>query len=55
MATVRGRSKEGQNVAAWNGKIGRKKAAAGRYTLRLSALSADGQIASVRSELVVKR
>jgi hypothetical protein len=55
VATVRGRSGAGQNVAAWNGRIGRKPAAAGRYALRLSALSADGQTASVRSALVVRR
>jgi len=55
VATVRGRSKEGQNVATWNGRIGRKPAAAGRYALRLSALSADGQTATVRSALVVRR
>ena len=55
VATVRGRSKQGQNVAAWNGKVGRKPASAGRYALRLSGLTADGQTASVRSALVVKR
>lgn len=55
VATVRGAAKEGRNTIKWSGKAGRKAAPAGRYALRLTAASADGQTAVDSARLTIKR
>jgi hypothetical protein len=55
VATVKGAAKEGRNTIKWNGKVGRKAAAAGNYTLVLSASSDDGQKATSSAKLTLKR
>ncbi len=41
VASVTGRARTGTNRLRWNGKAGRRAAKAGRYTLRLTAVSGD--------------
>jgi hypothetical protein len=53
--TVQGRAKTGKNTISWNGKIGKKRAPAGRYKLTLKATSTDGQTASGSASLTVGR
>lgn len=55
IATVRARAKEGANTIRWNGRQGKRAAAAGAYTLRLRAVGADGQTATVKVALRVSR
>ena len=55
IATVKASARTGRNTIKWNGKAGRKKAAAGKYTLTLSAKAADGQTATSSTKLTVKR
>lgn len=55
VATVTGTSKAGANTIRWNGKAGKKAAAAGAYKLVLSAVGADGQKATTSVALKLKR
>ncbi len=55
IATVTGTSKAGANTIRWNGKAGKKAAAAGAYKLVLSAVGADGQKATTSVALKLKR
>lgn len=55
VATVRGRARGGRNKISWNGKRGRRKAAAGRYKLMLRAVATDGQTASASAKLTLRR
>jgi hypothetical protein len=55
IATVTGSSRAGSNTIRWNGKAGKKAAAAGAYTLTLSALGTDGQKATTTVSLKLKR
>jgi hypothetical protein len=55
VATVRGTAKAGTNTIRWNGKVRRKPAAAGRYTLKLVVTGADGQTAGSTVRLRVRR
>jgi hypothetical protein len=51
VAAISGRAREGRNAIRWNGKVGRKAAAAGRYKFVLRATSGDQLVtdrASVR-------
>ena len=50
-----GTSKAGANTIRWNGKAGKKAAAAGAYKLVLSAVGADGQKATTSVALKLKR
>jgi hypothetical protein len=50
-----GRAKVGRNKVAWNGKLGRKSAKPGPYTLKLSVTGGDGQAANDRAKLTVRR
>jgi len=53
VARVRGRARTGANRIKWNARIRRKPAAAGRYTLRLTATSGDQTArATVRLRIV---
>jgi hypothetical protein len=54
IATVTGNSKAGANTIKWNGKAGKKAAAAGAYKLTLSALGTDGQKATTTVSLKLK-
>jgi hypothetical protein len=54
IATVTGNSKAGANTIRWNGKAGKKAAAAGAYKLTLSALGTDGQKATTTVSLKLK-
>jgi hypothetical protein len=54
IATVTGSSKAGANTIKWNGKAGKKKAAAGAYKLLLSAVGTDGQTATTTVALKLK-
>jgi hypothetical protein len=54
IATVNGNSKAGANTIKWNGKAGKKAAAAGAYKLTLSALGTDGQKAATTVSLKLK-
>ncbi|HEY6889434.1 MAG TPA: right-handed parallel beta-helix repeat-containing protein [Solirubrobacter sp.] len=54
IATVTATSKAGANTIKWNGKAGRKAAAAGAYKLTLSALGTDGQKATTIVSLKLK-
>jgi hypothetical protein len=54
VARVRGKAKSGRNAIKWNGKAGRKAARAGRYTLKLTAASSDGQKATSTAKLTLK-
>jgi hypothetical protein len=55
VATIKGTAREGSNTITWNGKLGKKAAAAGRYTLTLRAKSSDGQQAASKATLVLTR
>lgn len=55
IATVTAASKAGANTIRWNGKAGKKKAAAGTYRLTLSAVGADGQKATTTVALKLTR
>jgi hypothetical protein len=55
IATVTGSSKAGANTIRWNGKSGKKKAAAGAYKLTLSAVGTDGQTATTTVALKLRR
>ncbi|MDA0163728.1 collagen-like protein [Solirubrobacter ginsenosidimutans] len=54
IATVTGSSKAGANTIKWNGKAGKKAAAAGAYKLTLSAQGTDGQKATTTVSLKLK-
>lgn len=55
LVRVSSRAKGGRNRISWNGRVKRAKAAAGRYKLRLAATAADGQKASDRGTLTLRR
>jgi hypothetical protein len=55
IARITGTAKVGRNKIAWNGKQGRRKAAAGRYSLRLAVTGGDGQVANDSATVTVKR
>ena len=54
VASVTGRARTGRNKLRWNGKVGRKAARAGRYTLRLTAVSGD-QTARATAKVTLTR
>jgi uncharacterized repeat protein (TIGR01451 family) len=54
VARVSGQAKTGVNKLRWNGKVGRKAAGAGRYTLKLTAVNGD-QKATASSKLTLAR
>jgi hypothetical protein len=51
VATVTGRARLGANTIVWNGRVGRRMAAAGRYALKVLTTSADGQKGSATASL----
>jgi hypothetical protein len=51
---VTGSAQTGLNKLRWNGKAGRKAAKAGRYTLRLTAVSGD-QTATATAKLTLRK
>ncbi|WP_053226494.1 collagen-like protein [Solirubrobacter soli] len=55
IATVNTAAKAGANTIKWNGKAGKKAAAAGAYTLTLIAVGADGQTAKTSVALKLTR
>ena len=55
VATLTGTARPGRNELRWNGKAGRKAAAPGRYTLALTATSADGQTSTDSGRLTVTK
>jgi hypothetical protein len=55
VARVKAKVKAGRNTIAWSGKIRRKAARAGRYTLTLVATAADGQTDKATARLRLKR
>ena len=55
VARITSTAKVGRNRIAWNGKQGRKKAKAGKYTLRLTATGGDGQVATDTGTVTLKR
>ena len=55
VATARATARPGRNLIRWSGKVRGKRAAAGRYTLRLTVVSGDGQRATDRARLTLKR
>jgi hypothetical protein len=55
IARVKAAARSGRNTIKWSGKAGRKKVAAGKYTLKLSAKAADGQTATSNTKLTLKR
>jgi hypothetical protein len=55
IARVAGRAKVGRNRLVWNGKAGRKAAAAGSYALRIVATGGDGQTANDAGKLTLTR
>jgi flagellar hook assembly protein FlgD len=55
VATVKGAAATGRNSLRWNGRLrGGKRAPAGSYTLKLTAVGADGQKASKTARLTLK-
>ena len=50
-----GRAGTGRNKISWNGKVGKKPAAAGTYKLKLAVKRADGQTASETAKLALKK
>jgi hypothetical protein len=56
VAAVKGAASIGRNTLAWNGRLrGGKRAPAGAYRLKLTAVGADGQKASNTARLTLKR
>ena len=55
VARVKAKVKAGRNTIGWSGKIRRKAARAGRYTLTLVATAADGQTDKATARLRLKR
>lgn len=55
IARVNGKAKTGRNKITWNGERGRKKASRGKYALRLSITSGDGQTATDRGRVTLIR
>ena len=55
VASVTGRARTGSNKIRWNGKAGRKAARAGRYTLRLTAVSGDQTARATAKVTLTKR
>jgi hypothetical protein len=55
VARVKGNAQAGRNTIAWSGKIRRKAAPAGRYTLTLVATGADGQTDRTTASLRLRR
>jgi hypothetical protein len=54
--TVTGRARSAGGVTlVWNGKIKRKAAPAGKYTLRIRAATADGQVATTTVATTLKK
>jgi hypothetical protein len=54
IASVTGSAQTGLNKLRWNGKAGRKAAKAGKYTLRLTAVSGD-QTATATAKLTLRK
>jgi hypothetical protein len=44
----------GENEVVWNGRVGRRRAPAGRYAVVLTATGGDGQTASDRGPLILR-
>lgn len=56
VATVKGAASIGRNTLSWNGRLrGGKRAPAGAYKLKLTAVGSDGQKASKTARLTLKR
>jgi hypothetical protein len=55
VARVTGRARQGRNSLAWNGRISRRRATPGRYTLRLRITGLDGQTATDTARLTLRR
>jgi hypothetical protein len=54
IATIKRAARSGRNTIAWNGKSGRRAARRGKYTLRLTAASPDGQSATSTARLTLR-
>jgi hypothetical protein len=55
VARVSGRARVGRNRIAWSGKQGRREAKPGKYTLHLAVTGGDGQTASDRGAVTLRR
>ena len=51
VATVRAATRAGRNTISWNGRVGKRRAKAGAYSLALTAAGPDGQVAVARVPL----